>query len=167
MAGISKAINDALYNKVTEALNLVSKSGDVSRKLQAIKSAKTHGVSKVAEIFDISRVALMKWIKSFSEHGIKGLKLKEGRGRKPPLTDSETNEVKKLLEQDHNLTIKAMRIKIQELFSKTLSKSTVHNIIKKLGFSYLTPRPRHYKKDKSAAEEFKKKSATEIRTRSI
>jgi len=162
MAGISKSISDALYDKVTEALNLVSKNGDISRKLQAIKSAKVHGISKVAEIFGISRVALMAWITSFSKDGIEGLKLKEGRGRKPPLSDLEMDALKKLLEQDHSLTIKAMRIRIQELFSKTLSMSTVHNIIKRLGFSYITPRPSHYKKDKSKAEEFKKKPKSEM-----
>ena len=39
MPGISKVISESLYNKAKEALKEVARSGDASRKLQAIKSA--------------------------------------------------------------------------------------------------------------------------------
>ena len=41
------------------------------------------------------------------------------------------------------------------------TKSTVHRIMKKLDFSYITPRPKHYKQDPNDASEFKKKSTGE------
>lgn len=159
MSGVSKAISDELYNKAKDALQEVVRSGDVSRKLQAIKSAKEHGISKVADIFGISRVALMSWIKAFSMFGIDGLKLQDGRGRKHILSDPEIEQVKRWVEGDSGLTIKAARLKIEESFFKKLSNGAVHNLIKRLGFAYITPRPSHYKKDTSSHEEFKKKSA--------
>jgi len=162
MSGISKAISDELYNKAKDALQEVARSGDVSRKLQAIKSAKEHGISKVADIFDISRVALMSWIKAFSISGIDGLKLKEGRGRKHMLSEAEIEQVKQWIKADSGLTIKAVRLKIEASFTKKLSMGTVHNLIRRLGFAYITSRPSHYKKDESSHEEFKKKSTGKV-----
>ena len=105
MSGVSKAISELLYNKAKEALQEVGRSGDVSRKLQAIKSAKEHGISKVADIFGVSRVAIMAWIRDFSELGIDGLKIKAGRGRKSILLNEEVEKVKEWIKEDPNLTI--------------------------------------------------------------
>lgn len=161
MAGISKAVSESLYKKAQESLKEVAKSGDISRKLQAIMSSKTYGISTISKIFGISRVTLMEWIHKFSRNGVEGLQLQAGRGRKPVLSASEIEQVRKIIEADHNVTIKAVRLKIQDLFSKELSKSAVHNLLKNLGFSYITGRPSHYKKVLLSQEEFKKKSAEE------
>ncbi len=40
MAGVSKAVSDAVYEKAVHMLKEISGGGDISRKLQAIKSAK-------------------------------------------------------------------------------------------------------------------------------
>ena len=63
--------------------------------------------------------------------------------------------------KDPNITIKNVRIRIIELMGQKLSMSSVHRIMKKLNFSYITPRPRHYKKDEKLVIEFKKKSREE------
>ena len=160
MSGISKVISESLYNKAKEALKEVVRSGDVSRKLQAIKSAKEHGISKVADIFGVSRVAIMAWIKDFSEFGAEGLKLKAGRGRKSILLNEEVEKVKEWIKEDPGITINGIRLKIEEFFNKSLSMGATHNLLKKLNFSYITPRPSHYKKDDSSHEEFKKKSSS-------
>jgi hypothetical protein len=69
MSRVTKAISDVLLKRVEEALSEV-KGGDVSRKLQAIKSASVHGIKKVASVFGINRVALMSWITLFDKDGI-------------------------------------------------------------------------------------------------
>jgi len=48
---------------------------------------------------------------------------------------------------------------IEEKFDIKISKSSVHRLLIKLGFSHITGRAEHYKSDKSAQAEFKKKSA--------
>ena|ERR1700683_2798005 len=158
MAGVSKLIDESLYVKVKEALKLVVKNGDVSHKLQAIKSAKEHGISKVADVFDITRKSLMSWVDRFASHGIEGLKIQKGRGRKHKLSDLEIEQIKVMMEDDPSITIKALKIKISELFDKSLSVGAIYNLMTKLKFSYITPRPSHYKKVESSHEEFKKKS---------
>lgn len=159
MSGISNAISDILYGKVLEDLKLSGRSGDVFYKLQAIKSAKERGITPIAKIFDISRVTLMNWIWSYESNGIDGLRIKAGRGRKPIINVDEEGIIKIWLEQDNTITIKKLRARIKQELEKEIGKSATHGLMKRLGFSYITPRPRHYKQDKQKQEEFKKKSA--------
>ena len=49
--------------------------------------------------------------------------------------------------------------KLKTYFNLNVSRSTTHRAMKEVGFSYITPRKSHYKQDKKAAEEFKKKSS--------
>lgn len=158
MSGVSKAISEELYKNATQALSLVSRSGDVSRKLQAIKSAKEHSVSIVATIFGVSRVAIMSWIKSFERKGIEGLQIQKGRGRKAILSDLERCKISKWVEANPNITINAIRAKAKEELNKSISVGAIHKLLETLNLSYITPRPIHYKQNQSLAEEFKKKS---------
>jgi transposase len=162
MSGVSKAISDQLYAKVVQDLRVCSRQGDVSRKLQAIKSAKENDISLVAKIFGISRVALMEWISSYKSKGIEGLKIQAGRGRKPVINAREEEIIKRWLEENNRITIKSLMLKIKQELGKKLGKTATYDLMKKLKFSYITPRPRHYKQDKQKQEEFKKKSAEKI-----
>lgn len=64
--------------------------------------------------------------------------------------------MKAWIQGNPNITIKELRLQIQSELGKEVSKSTAHNLIKELGFAYITPRPRHHKQDKLAQSEFKK-----------
>ena len=163
MSGVTKAISEAMLHKVEVALKECSKNGDISRKLQAIKSAKFFGIKHVSEIFGTSRISLNKWINAFKARGIEGLQLKAGRGRKAIITDDERNIIERWIAEDSQLSINAVRLKIEESFGKKLCMSAVHNLLKHLKFSYITPRPVHYKQDKNNQEEFKKKSKEQVR----
>ena len=158
MSGVSKAISDKLYNKVVEELRICGRQGDVSRKLQAIKSAKVHGITLVAKIYGVSRLSIMNWIKGFESMGAEGLKIKEGRGRKSIVIPEEEEVIRNWLEQDNTITIKALKLKIEQEFGKRIAKTATHDLIKKLDFSYITPRPKHYKQVEEKQVEFKKKS---------
>lgn len=50
---------------------------------------------------------------------------------------------------------------IEEEMGKKIGKSAVHNMMRKLEFSYITPRPKHYKQVAEKQVEFKKKSERE------
>jgi transposase len=134
MSGVSKIISKELLEKVELELSKSIKQGDVSRKLQAIKSAKRYGITAVANIFDVSRRSIFQWIKNFASKGIEGLKISSGRGRKYILSEDEREVIKEWIESDCNITIKALQIKIKDNFDKTLKKSTVYNMLKKLNF---------------------------------
>ena len=156
MVRTTKAISEALYASVKVALTEVARFGDVSRKLQAIKSSKEYDIKMVAEVFGVSRMAIMAWIKAFSTEGITGLQMKPGRGRKTFLTVEEQEAVRKWLTDDCNLTIQAVKLRIEGEFGKVLGKSATHNLMKSMNFTYITPRPRHHKQDPKLQAEFKK-----------
>jgi transposase len=159
VSGVSKAISEELYKKVFEELRISGRQGDVSRKLQAIKSAKEHDISLVAKIYGVSRLSIMNWIRDFESMGAEGLKIKEGRGRKAIVNLEEEEVIRKWLEQDNTITIKVLKLRIENEFGKKIGKTATHDLMKKLGFSYITPRPKHYKQDEEKQLEFKKKSA--------
>lgn len=159
MARKSKAISDDLLVKAQKAIKATGKKGEAGRRLQAIISAKTHGIKAVSEIFNITRMTLMSWIRKFEEESIHGLEIKPGRGPKPKLSSEQEDKVRTMILSNPNTTVKELRLNIIEKFGVTLGKSTVHRLMKKLKFSYITPRPRHYKSDPKKQEKFKKKSA--------
>ncbi len=80
------------------------------------------------------------------------------RRRKTKLNQAQLQQIEACIEENPNITIKEMRIRIQEKFGLNISKSTVHRHMQKMKFSYITSRPVHNVQDKSKQEEFKKKS---------
>jgi len=66
--------------------------------------------------------------------------------------------IEEWIASDAMITSKALMIKIKEFFGISVSVMTAHRIIKRLEYSYITPRPRHYKQEQDKVEEFKKKS---------
>ena len=158
MPATSKFLDDALVLQASEGLKELGKSAIISRKLQAIISARTHGISKVALINNVARTTLAFWIKSLRNGSISDLKPKPKATRLVLLGEVEKKIILKWLEKDPNLTIKKIRLLIKKEMRIEVSKSTVHRLIKKSGFSHITARPIHYKQDKEKLEEFKKNS---------
>lgn len=161
MANKTKLVSDALYEQAQLALRNTGKSGDVGRKLQAIISAKTHGVKAVSEIFGISRKSLMSWIKNFATESENGLHTKTGRGRKRLINSDIEDRVHKILHDKPDITIEQLRQILSDKYNVNAARMTVHRLIKRLGMSYITPRPQHYKSDESAQDDFKKNSETQ------
>lgn len=158
MAQKSKAISDDLYEQAKKNLKEAGREGEAGRRLQAIISAKTYGITAVAKIYSITRTTLMSWIRNFEKESTQGLSIKPGRGRKPKLNAEIKEDIREIIKSTPNITIDHLRLKVMEKYGVSIGRSTIHRLMKKLSFSYITPRPRHYKSDKDAQEEFKKKS---------
>jgi transposase len=158
MARKSKAISNDLLRRCKLALKRQGKQGETGRRLQAIISAKEHGITKVAEVYGITRMTLMKWIKSFSEEAELGFIVKQGRGRKRILGSVDEEAIHKIISSDYNITIKQLRAEIEKKLKIKASRSTLYRVMHRLGFAYITPRAQHHKKNPKLAEDFKKKS---------
>jgi transposase len=158
MSKISKILDASVVEAAEQALKKLGKHGYVSKKLNAVIAASKHNITEVAKIYDISRTTLTSWIKHIKDSRLDKLEAPKERRKKTRLDQLHLHEVKKWIELNPNITINALKIKIEGEWEITLSKSTVHKVMKDLNFSYITPRPRHYKQDKTAVEEFKKKS---------
>ena len=159
MSRVSKAISDELLNFCQRELKKQGRRGENARRLQAIISAKKYGISEVAKIYNISRETLMRWISKVKTGGVGNFAVAPGRGRPSKLTKEQQLELQSYIEkQGAQLTTKKVQFFIKERFSIEISKATAHRFCKRLGFSYITPRPSHYKKSHSNQIEFKKKS---------
>ena len=158
MAQKSKAISDNLYEQAKKGLKEAGRDGEAGRRLQAIISAKKHGITAVAKIYSITRATLMSWIRNFEKESLDGLSIKPGRGRKSKMNDEIREDARAMIKSNPNITIDHLRLKVMEKYDISIGRSTVHRLMKNLSFSYITPRPRHYKSDKDLQEDFKKKS---------
>jgi transposase len=151
-------ISDDLVKVAETKLKSLKREVEEARRLQAIISAKKYSIVDVAKIYDVSTKTIERWIKRFvidqEQHHI----IKPGRGPKPKLSKEIEKKIHSIILNDSSITIDILRTKIKEDFGIIMGRSTVHRLMKKLRFSYITPRPKHYKSDPQKQEEFKKKS---------
>ena len=134
--------------------------GEIGRRLQALISAHEHGITVVARVYGISRETLMRWIRAFQQSGCAGFAVAPGRGVRPKLSPSQLQEIKQYVEvEGKHLTARRLQAHIQARYSLSLGIATIYRIFQKLGFSWVTGRPSHYRKDPHAQEVFKKKSS--------
>ena len=82
MTQTSKLLDDQVVEKAKTQLRKVGKTALMTRKLEAIISAKKHGISQVAQIYDITRKTLTSWIKCVRNDSLDGLSAPTARKRK-------------------------------------------------------------------------------------
>jgi len=158
MARTSKLLTKEVVDFAESTLKDMGRTGGVAIKLRAIIAANKYGITNVAKIFDTTKATLISWIKAVKDESIQLLTVQAGRGRKYPLTNTQETTVRKWIEEDSQITIDQLKHKIMSELALDISRSSVHRIIKKLKFSYITARPKHYKQNSAALPEAKKKS---------
>ncbi len=141
MARPSKLLDEEVVLLAHKGLKELGKSGRVARKLQAIIAARKHGISKTCEFYSITKNSLIKWIKDLKKESLQALHVQTGRGRKFLLNQEQEQEVKKWIEANSSITINHLRLMILENMNIALSPSTVHRLLQRLRFSYITPPP--------------------------
>lgn len=158
-----KIITTAIYTKAKIAIKKlkVLRSREYTR-LKTIISAKENGINITAKILKTCPKSIRIWAKRFDLEGIEGLKYRTGRGRRSKVSQSMRDAIMKWIAKDSSITIKEIVLKLKESFNIDSSISAVHRIVVNLKFAYITPRPVHYKQNKKAQSEFKKKSITAI-----
>jgi len=128
---------------------------------------------EVAEILGISKSKVSFWSCRFNETGC--LEDKPRGGRPTPLTEEKLQEMKEkiketVLEQKDRAGIssKEILVFIKKETGRTYTIRHVERLLHKMGFSLITPRVNHIKKDVEAQgkfrEEFKKNYKTSIWT---
>lgn len=153
----SKFLDKEVVEKAKSQLNKIGKSAIIARKLEAVISAGIHGITDVSKIYNITRKTLTSWVKHIKNDTMEKLNSPPERRRKSKLNDTCRSRIKIWLAEDSQLTIKAVRIRIEEEFKISIGKSTVYREMLKMGYSHITPRPKHFKQDPEKIAEFKKK----------
>ena len=159
MARVSGLLDDNVVAIAKIELKKLGKYAYVSKKLQAVIAASEHGITDVAKVYNISRTTLTEWIKYVKKGAIDKLQAPPSRKKRSKLNDAHKLQIQEWVTNNPNLTIKELMIQIEEKLGIALSHSTTHRVIKSLNFSYITPRPKHYKQNPTLVEEFKKKSS--------
>lgn len=157
MARKQTIITDEIYSNALEVIKEIPKGSRLHYRLNAIISGKEHGISHVSKILNIMPETLRSWVRRFSNGGILDLNDKQKTGRKLKTKEEHIEKIKQWIKEDSQITIQSIVIKLKEECSLDTNKSTVHRVIKKLNFSYITPRAKHYKQDQTQLADFKKK----------
>ena len=114
----------------------------------------------------MDRQSLRDWVIRFNEDGIAGLLDRPRSGRRPLLTPEQLAELKALVEEgptieEHGVVrwrCVDLQAEIKKRFGVDHSVRHVERLLKQLGLTRLSIRPRHPKADVAAQEAFKKSS---------
>ena len=136
----------------------------VAQKLRAIISAVKYPVSQVAEISGVATETVWRWATAYAKGGIEGIYPKAKKSRRSKLTAKQKDEALRWVDGSKtpegkyvHWTLEKLRQAFIDRFKVTLSVNAIWTWLRKEGRKLKVPRPKHYKADAVAQEEFKKK----------
>src|SRR5918997_6258452 len=120
--------------------------------------------AEAARIGGMDRQPLRDWVHRFNERGPEGLKDTWSKGNPPRLSAEQQGELVRLVETGPDRAVHGVvrwrRVDLQRLlaerFGVTYHERTVGKLLKALGFSHISARPRHPAQDERIVAEFKK-----------
>src|SRR4051812_15443280 len=114
----------------------------------------------------MDRQTLRDWVHRYNAGGLDALRDRPRSGRRPRLTPEQGAELATVVERgpdpDRDGVVRWRRVDLQALiearFAARLHERGVGRVLRRLGFTRLSVRPRHPKADEAAQEAFKKAS---------
>lgn len=148
-------------------LAATTKNANQSRRLLSL-AAVLEGMNRIeaARIGGMDRQTLRDWVHRFNERGPDGLKDTWSKGNPPRLSAEQQAELARLVETGPDRAVHGVvrwrRVDLQRLmaerFGVVYHERTVGKILKQLGFSHISSRPRHPAQDGQTVTAFKKTS---------
>lgn len=121
---------------------------------------------EIAEFLGVARSTVEHWAYAYRDRGIDALAGKPRRGGVPKIRGEHAQRLKRRLDEgptsrDGVCTLRGKDIQriAREEFGVDVGLSSVYRTLERLGYSCLTPRPRHEKQDPAAQKKFKEESA--------
>src|SRR5215208_618275 len=150
-------------------LAAASKHANQSRRLLSL-AAVLDGMSRAdaARIGGMDRQTLRDWVHRFNERGPEGLKDSWSKGHRPRLSAEQLAQLAEVVETGPERAVHGVvrwrRVDLQQIvaerFGVAYRERTIGKILKQLGFSHVSARPRHPAKDEETVAAFKKTSPT-------
>src|SRR6266446_10619293 len=144
-----------------------TKDADQARRLLAL-AAVCDGMDReeAARIGGMDRQTLRDWVHRFNEQGPDGLINVKPTGRPSKLSAEQKEELQQLVEtgpdpeRDGIVRWRCVDLKrvLGERFAVDLSEVSLGRVLKELGYSHISARPRHPAQDAQAIAAFKKTS---------
>src|SRR3954470_273341 len=133
-------------------LAAASKHANQSRRLLSL-AAVVDGMSRVdaARIGGMDRQTLRDWVHRFNERGPEGLKDSWSKGHPPRLSAEQLGQLAEVVETGPERAVHGVvrwrRVDLQQIvaerFGVAYHERTIGKILKQLGFSHVSARPRH------------------------
>ena len=149
-----------------------SRDSNPARRLLALAAVR-EGMSRAraAEIGGMDRQTLRDWVHAYNTDGIDGLVNDRPPGRPPKLSAAHGLEIEALVEKGPGIEMDGIvrwrRVDLVRVakarFGVQVDEDTMGRVLRKLGFSHISARPRHPKQKDGAIEGFKKNSRTPSR----
>ena len=145
------------------------RDSDAARRMLALAFVK-EGVSRTeaAQSCGMDRQTLRDWVHRYNDAGLAGLSDKKGRtGPKPRLSPEQETEVAEMVRKGPDLKkdgiVRWRRVDLAQMikarFDVILAERTVGGLLRRLGFSHVSARPRHPQADAAAQASFEARSA--------
>ena len=145
-------------------LAAASKHANQSRRLLSL-AAVLDGMSRAdaARIGGMDRQTLRDWVHRFNERGPEGLKDSWSKGHPPRLSAEQLAQLAEVVETGPERAVHGVvrwrRVDLQQIvaerFGVAYHERTIGKILKQLGFSHVSARPRHPAKDEETVAAFK------------
>jgi transposase len=135
------------------------------RRLQAVLGAlEGETCSLLASRVQLSERSVRGWVRRYNRQGLDGLEDRPGRGRKKALSDEQEQKLQARIRagataDDGVCSLRGEDVRqiLADEFGVVRGLQTTYNLLHKLGFAVLRPRPQHPDADPEAQEAFKKK----------
>lgn len=158
-------LRDDFEADVLRGLAVKAKDADQARRLLAL-AAGYDGMDReeAAGIGGMDRQTLRDWVHRFNEQGPDGLINAKPPGRPSKLSAVQKEELRQLVEAGPDLQMHGvarwrcvdLKRVLGERFAVDLSEVSLGRVLKKLGYSHISARPRHPAQDAQAIAAFKK-----------
>jgi transposase len=86
---------------------------------------------EIASFLGITEQKVNRWLWRYQQTGIKGLEIRQGRGRPAILQTQDTESVKKAV-QKHRQRISQAKVELQKSLGKEFSNKTLERFLKNL-----------------------------------
>jgi len=116
---------------------------------------------RIAQALGKSRRTIQTWVEHYNHDGLDGLRDRRGGNHRYLTPDQEqqlADHIDTLAEDPHAGVRHAAELipHVEQHFGVTYSLSGLYELLHRLGYSWLAPRPRHEKNDPAAVAAFKK-----------
>lgn len=136
-------------------------------RVQAIVLAmKNRPSTEIARTLDVGTRSVQEWVRRYNQGGVDALRRRTGQGRPCWLSNEQRARLCDRLdagakEQDEVCTLRGADIQrlIQVEFGKLYKLNGIYDLLHRLGYSCLMPRPKHRKGNPEAQSAFKKTSS--------
>jgi transposase len=163
-AAIRVADDKCSAEELRSAARRCSDADAVRRMLALALLLEGHSRADAARAGGMDRQTLRDWVHRFNADGIAGLSNHWGGGRKPKLGQPQTDRLAELVRSGPDLAVHGVvrwrRIDLacvlQKEFDVSVNERTVGRLLRKLGFSRISVRPRHPGQDTDALQAHKK-----------